>query len=171
MHTDLLQVVKERRSVREFTNEPVSQIDIMNILEAGCWAPSVRNNQPWKFVVISDPGMRAILSEHSIYSTIISQCPVVIAVYLEDDKGTSSAMGNQAIGAAIQNMLLVAEDIGLGGVWLGDIQDCRDKINIELGIAEKYNLAAMLAIGYPAHRNQKSHRKHVNDFILKNIGG
>lgn len=171
MTTDLLQAVKMRRSVREFTSEPVSQIDVMSILEAGSWAPSVRNTQPWKFVVISDPGMRAILSDLTIYSTVISQCPVVIAVYLEDDGRVGMEMANQAVGAAIQNMLLIAEDIGLGAVWLGDIQDCREKITLELGIAEKYKLAALLAIGYPAHRNQKSHRKHVNEFILKTIGG
>jgi len=171
MHTDLLQLIKERRSVREFTREPVSQIDVMSILEAGSWAPSIRNNQPWRFVVIHDPNMRAILSELTMYSTIISQCPVVIAVYLEDDGRTNQEMANQAVGASIQNMLLVAEDIGLGAVWLGDIEDCRDTINFKLGVAEKYNLAAMLAIGYPAHRNQKSHRKHIHDFILKTIGG
>lgn len=68
-------------------------------------------------------------------------------------------------------MLPGVEDIGLGGVLLGEIEDCRDAINIKLGIAEKYNLAAMLAIGYSVHRNQKSHRKHINDCILKTIGG
>lgn len=171
MNTDLLQMIKERRSVREFTHEPVSQIDIMNILEAGSWAPSVKNNQPWKFVVISDPGMRAILSEQTIYSTQISQCQVVIAVYIVNHVDTDMALSHQAVGAAIQNMLLVSESIGLGAVWLGDLNGCGARINCELGIAEKYQLAAMLAIGYPAHRNQKSHRKHINDCILKTIGG
>jgi len=143
----------------------------MSILEAGSWAPSIRNNQPWRFVVVHNPNMRAILSELTMYSTVISQFPVVIAVYLEDDGRINKEIANLAVNASIQNMLLVAEDTGLAGVWLGDIEDCRDTINIKLGIAEKYNLAAMPAIGYPAHRNQKSHRKHLNDFILKTIGG
>ena len=99
-----------------------------------------------------------------MYSTVISQFPVVIAVYLEDDGRINKEIANLAVNASIQNMLLVAEATGLAGVWLGDIEDCRDTINIKLGIAEKYNLAAMLAIGYPAHRNQKSHRKHINSY-------
>jgi len=77
----------------------------------------------------------------------------------------------QSVEAALQNMLLAAESLGLGAVWIGELQGSRDRINTELGIAQRYQLAAMLAIGYPAHRNQRSYRKHVNDFILKTIGG
>jgi len=54
---------------------------------------------------------------------------------------------------------------------LGYFHDNQDTISTKLGVGEKYNLAAMIAIGYPAHSNQKSHRKHINDFILKTIGG
>lgn len=171
MKSDMLQTIKERRSVREFTAEPVSKLDVMTILEAGSWAPSVRNTQPWKFVVIHDPGIRAILSDQTIYGTMLCQCQVVVAVFLDTEKAGDDELALQSAGAVVQNMLLASDSLGLGAVWLGDLKESRDRITLELGIEEKYRLAAMLAIGYPAHRNQKSHRKHVNDFILKTIGG
>jgi nitroreductase len=168
---DLLQAIRERRSVREFTSDPVSDLDLTTILEAGCWAPSIRNAQPWRYVVIRDDGMRAILSDMCIYSTIIVQCPVLVAVYLDRAIEIDNQLAQQSIGAVIQNMLLTTESLGMGAVWLGDLRDSQDRLSRELGIGEQYQLAAMLAIGYPAHRNQKSHRKHVSECILKTIGG
>jgi nitroreductase len=64
------------------------------------------------------------------------------------------------------NILLTAESLGLGTVWLGQIVKNKHEVNAELGISSRYDLMAV-AVGYPAHRNQKSHRKSVNDFILK----
>lgn len=171
MNTDLLQIIKQRRSIREFTDEPVSKIDVMTIIEAGSWAPSARNHQPWKFVIIHEVGLRALLAELTMYSTIIAQCQVLIGVYLDNELVRDNNLDLQSTGAAVQNMLLATEALGLGGVWLGEVMDCRDRISAELGIAAKYELAALLAIGYPAHRNQKSHRKNIHDFILKHIGG
>ena len=171
MYTNLLETIKTRRSVREFTAEPVSQLDVMQILEAGSWAPSIHNCQPWKFVVVQDAGVRATLSACTKYSTSVSQCQVIACLFIGLSGNCASEVAHQSAGAAIQNMLLTADDLGLGAVWLGDIQDCREQIRQELGIDAQYQLAAMVAIGYPAHRNQKSHRKHVQDFILKTIGG
>lgn len=122
-------------------------------------------------MVIHDSSVGALISELSIYSTIIAQSKVLIAVYLDVDNENDDVLVQQSTGAVLQNMMLTAESLGLGSVWLGELRECRDRISIELGMATKYELAAMLAIGYPAHRNQKSHRKNVTDFILKNIGG
>ena len=174
MRTGLLQELKERRSVREFTDEPVSELDLASIIEGGAWAPSAKNTQPWKFVLIQDGGLRSILSELTLYSTIVINCKALIAVYLETPEGSSTLdkiQNHQSAGAVVQNMLLVAESLGLGGVWIGEVCKNAEKVNKELGVDQKYELAAMVAIGYPAHRNQKSHRKNVNEFILKNIGG
>lgn len=171
MHTELLQLIKERRSVREFTSDPVSKIDVMAIVEAGIWAPSAKNNQPWKFVIVNDSSLSSLISEFSVYSSIIAQSKALICVFLDSDVTSSDNLDLYSTGALLQNMVLATESLGLGSVWLGELQECRERIQSELGITDKYELAAILAIGYPAHRNQKSHRKNVSDFILKHIGG
>jgi nitroreductase len=171
MILDLQKTIKERRSVREFTVDPVSELDLMTIIEAGIWAPSAKNNQPWKFVCVQDGSVRALLSDYTVYSTIIAQCQALIAVYLDKALSFEEVQDQQSVGAVVQNMLLTTDSLGLGAVWLGEVRKNAIEFNKELGISDQYELAAMLAIGYPAHRNQKSHRKTVNDFILKNIGG
>lgn len=171
MTIDLQQAIKERRSVREFTVDPVSKVDLMTIIEAGTWAPSANNYQPWRFVCIQDGSLRSLISEFTVYSTIVSQCQALIAVYLDKNAAFEEIHDQQSTGAVVQNMLLTADSLGLGAVWLGEVRKNGEAVSRELGIGDQYELAAILAIGYPAHRNQKSHRKNVNDFILKHIGG
>ena len=77
----------------------------------------------------------------------------------------------QAMGACIQNMLLTTEELGLGAVWLGQILQNKDNVNALFSLDDTYDLMAVLAIGHPLHKNQKSQRKPLADFILQEIGG
>ena len=162
----LLEVIKQRRSVREFTDAKVSTLDVQAVIEAGTWAPSEKNHQPWKFAVVEDESLGHLLAEKTVYSTVVSSCPVLIFVYLDTKSMHDEILDQQSVGAVMQNMMLAAELLDLGTVWLGQIRECRDEVNRELGIDARYDLAGVLAIGYPAHRNQKSHRKSVADFLL-----
>jgi nitroreductase len=78
---------------------------------------------------------------------------------------------HQSAGACIQNMLLTAEELNLGAVWLGQIRKNKKKVNEILQLDDRYDLMAVLAVGYPLHRNQKSQRKPIADFILQEIEG
>lgn len=171
MEKSMLQAIKERRSVREFTDEPVSAKDLMTLVEAGIWAPSGKNNQPWRFVILTDEEMRKNIADLTLYRHIVANCRSLIVVFLDTDAMYDEVKDHQSTGAAIQNMLLTAESLGLGAVWLGQILKNKHEVNAELGIGNRYDLMAVIAVGHPAHRNQKSHRKNVNDFILKKIGG
>lgn len=171
MPNKILQAIYSRRSRREFTDEPVRSEDLQEIIKAGIWAPSGLNNQPWRFVVITDAAIREKLSTTTHYSHIVQGAQALIAVYLDDDAVYDATKDHQAAGACIQNMLLAVEELGLGGVWLGQILQNKHKVNAILDIDNSYDLMAVLAIGYPLHRNQKSQRKPVADFILQEFGG
>ena len=67
-------------------------------------------------------------------------------------------------------MLLATEAYGLGAVWLGQILKNKEEVNIELEIGAGYELMAVLAIGHPKHRNQKSKRKDIETFIIRHLG-
>ena len=167
MENAIFEAIKKRRSIREFSDQAVSLNDLKSIVEAGIWAPSGKNNQPWRFVLITDHHIREKIGQLTLYGHIISSCRALIAVYIDSEAMYDPVKDYMSMGAAIQNMLLTTESLGLGAVWLGQILKNKKQVSTELQIEDRYNLMAVLAIGYPVHRKQKSHRKDLTDFILK----
>lgn len=163
----VLEAIYSRRSIREFTDEKISPEDLNEIIKAGIWAPSGLNNQPWRFVVVQDEERRKQLSSTTHYSHIVLSAPALIAVYLDTSAMYDDVKDHQAAGACIQNMLLAIEALGLGAVWLGQILKKKQQVNTILEVKDNFDLMAVLAIGHPAHRKQKSTRKELNSFILK----
>ncbi len=167
MSHPVLNAIYSRRSIREFNEENVSDSQIQEIIKAGVWAPSGLNNQPWRFVIITDRDIAGELSTTTHYSHIVLGAKALIAVYLDTEAMYDEVKDHQAAGACIENMLLATEALGLGGVWLGQILKNKQQVNTILGLEQRYDLMALLAIGYPAHRNQDSKRKSIDEFILK----
>ncbi len=165
----VLQAIYNRRSRREFTGQRVEMSDLNEIIKAGVWAPSGLNNQPWRFVVITDPSTIKQLSETTHYSHIVVSAPALIAVYLDAQSVYDEVKDHQSVGACIQNMLLAIEDLGLGGVWLGQILKNKNDVNCILNVSHDYDLMAVVALGHPAKKDQQSNRKNLDDFILKYI--
>ena len=171
MNQPVQEAIQNRRSIREFTGEPVSRDALKKIVSAGIWAPSGLNNQPWRFVLVRDQGTSEQLAQHTTYSHIIIGAPALIMVFLDKEAMYNEVKDHQAVGACIQNMLLTVEELGLGAVWLGQILQNKDKVNEVVSLSNMYDLMAVLALGHPQHRNQKSQRKPFADFILQEIGG
>lgn len=166
----IMKVIKDRRSIRKFTDQTVSKEDILKILEAGRWAPSGLNNQPWRFVVIyADDERKSALSHCTKYGKIIERANALIVVLIDKDVMYSEVKDYQAIGACIQNMLLAIHAMGLGGVWLGEILNQENKVLEILKLnGSKYSLMAVIAIGYPNEQGRSS-RKPLTDLVLEGI--
>jgi nitroreductase len=169
MTTPILNAIYKRRSIREYTDEPVKIEDLREIVRAGTWAPSGLNNQPWRFVLITDTATRLQLAEQTRYRHIVKAAPALIVVFLDTREMYNEVKDHQAAGACIQNMLLAAEELGLGAVWLGEILKQQDQVKQIIGISEEHDLMAVIAIGHPTHHNQSSKRKEINDLIIKEI--
>lgn len=169
MSHPVLEAIYTRRSIREYTDEEVEPADLEEIVRAGIWAPSGLNNQPWRFVLVRDGDIRQKLSGTTHYSHIVLAARALIAVYLDTDAMYDEVKDHQSAGACIENMLLAAEALGLGAVWLGQILKNKAKVNEILGVSDQYDLMAVLAIGHPLHHDQKSHRKEFDEFVLKNL--
>ncbi|MCI5221403.1 MAG: nitroreductase family protein [Candidatus Electrothrix sp. AR4] len=165
------QAIKCRRSIREFSDKPVEQELLHKIISAGIWAPSGLNNQPWRFVTVCDTALSAKLADLTHYAHIIEAAPALIAVYLDQEKMYDPVKDHQAAGACIQNMLLAAHELALGAVWLGQILKNKQHVNTILQLTDQYDLMAIVALGYPLHRNQQSQRHPLADFILHEFGG
>ncbi len=163
---DIFEIIKTRRSIRKFTEEPVTDEVIDRIIEAGIWAPSGLNNQPWKFAIIRDNELKTKISGLTHYSQIVLSSNVLIAVFLDHSSGYDRTKDSQAIGACIQNMLLYIHSIGLGAVWLGQILKNRDKVLELIEGPEELELMAVIALGHPAGSAGKGNRKDPEQSVF-----
>lgn len=161
----ILETIRSRRSVREFTDESVSGEQIEQILEAGRWAPSGLNNQPWRFVVVKNQGIKEQMAAFTSYSRTIREANLLISVFLDTNVMYDRTKDVQAIGACIQNMLLAIHDLGLGACWMGEILNRRAEVERFLGVPESFELMVVLAVGYPELRDRPSSRKSIEELV------
>lgn len=158
----------ERRSIRKFTDEPVSREDLTAILEAGRWAPSGLNNQPWRFMVImKDDPRHEGLTECTKYAHIVRASAACIAIMLDKSAMYSEIKDHQGAGACTQNMLLAIHALGLGAVWLGEIINDQEKTLGVLGLNEtEYELQVVIALGHPDQKGS-ANRKPLSELLLE----
>jgi len=165
---NLLDVMRSRRSIRKYKQEPIADLLINEILEAGRWAPSGMNNQPWRFVVIKDESLKKKISDLTHYSSIITESSFCVAVFYNSPAGYHREKDIMSIGACIQNMLIYAHHLGIGSVWLGEILKNKDKITEILGINSLNEFMALIAFGLP-DEEAVSDRLKMNEILLKII--
>ncbi|MBN1495479.1 MAG: nitroreductase [Spirochaetes bacterium] len=163
---EIIRAIKARRSIRKYSGESISPGAIEDILEAGRWAPSGLDNQPWRFSVITDARSKEQLAPLTAYSRIVKECAACIAVFYHLPDGYDRDKDAMAIGACVQNMLLAAASLGLGAVWLGEILKRKAEARDLLGVDDSCELMAVIAIGHPAE-SPRSSRKRLSSLILK----
>jgi len=168
-----LDAIRGRRSIREFRDKDIERETIEKLLEAAVMAPSAKNSQPWRFTVIEKAhrgefldiirkGVANRKAEGEEVGTIqwsircIEQAPVTILVHNTDGIHPWEARKEneswwdvatvQSIGAAIQNMLLAATELGLGSLWIADVWEAYAEINTWLETDDQ--LVAAVSFGY-----------------------
>jgi nitroreductase len=162
----VMEAIKTRRSVRQFTSEPVSDDALNQILGSAVWAPSGKNNQPWKFAVVQDPGLKESLAALTHSRSIIQGAPVCVGLFLDHSRVYDQTKDVQAVGACTQNMLLTIHSLGLGGVWLGEILKNKEKVGKLLGLSGSLELMAVVAFGHPAKRSGVGERDPLEKAVL-----
>jgi nitroreductase len=161
-----LDAIENRRSVREYTGEAVTEEEVGRVLEAARWAPSGLNNQPWRFMKVTDRSLIEDMSELTRYRGVVSGAELLIAVFLDKREMYDRGKDLQSSGAAVQNMLLAAHDIGLGACWLGEILKRRRDVEELLEVPEDLEMVALVALGRPVARERTGVRHPVEDMIV-----
>ena len=175
------ELVMERRSCRAFEPDAVSEDQLAAILEAGCWAPSPLNLQPWEFIVITDPDTRddikvaADAAKQQVIDAggpgwvekygldFVAGAPLLIVVTYDPAKGGLGEFFGQAHGAlqaasaCIQNMMLTAETVGLGSLWFTFIDP--EKLKTLLNVPDRLETAGVIIVGKPAMAAKAPPRK------------
>ncbi len=166
----VIKAIYGRRSVRKYLPEKPKREDILKIIEAGIWAPSGHNNQPWRFVIIWSEEVKEKLSKLTIYKELVRRAPVLIGVFLEKRAMYHQIKDHQSAGACLQNMMLAAYSLGLGTCWLGEILKNEDKVKEILGLpSDEYEMVALLSVGYPDDKSKRAGRNPLETFILKEL--
>ena len=150
----------ERRSIRKYTDKPISDENIEKLLRAAMAAPSAGNQQPWEFVVIRDRKILEGITKFHPYSQMLKEAQLAIAVCADLDREKHVGYWQQDCAAATQNLLLEAQFLGIGAVWLGIYpRDERVKgVKELLGLPERVIPMAVISIGYPAENKGPAER-------------
>jgi nitroreductase len=163
--------ILERRSIRSYTGEEVTEEQVKKLLRAAMAAPSAGNGQPWEFIVIRDKQLfQKIMLIHP-YSQMLKEASVAIAVCGNIHKEQFEGFWVQDCSAATENILLMAQHLGLGAVWLGVYPDRERVADIQkiLGMPALVIPLNIISIGYPAERRApedryKESRIHYNQW-------
>ncbi len=144
-----------RRSIRNFHPKEVETQKIELMLKAAMQAPSAANRQPWKFIVVTGKENLTALSKYNPYASSLKNANVGIIVLGDTAEMAFPELWQQDLGAATQNILLQATELGLGAVWYGTAP-YEERIKF---IQKLYNLGdnlipySVIAIGYPLKEN------------------
>ena len=161
--------IKNRTSVRIYKLQPISQENIDTILRSATLAPSAKNLQPWRFVVVQqDKELIQSISDLMQRSTFIKTADCLICVFLDKEQAFDQVKDCQSIGACIENMLLAATSLGIGSCWIGEILDNQTEVKTLLGVDQsRYDLMAIISLGYPLRESKtKTPRKPLSGCVL-----
>ncbi|RKY44419.1 MAG: nitroreductase [Candidatus Omnitrophota bacterium] len=163
---DIFEAIKKRRSIRKYKDKQVEEEKILKILESARLAPSAKNLQEWRFIVVRDKEKRKKLSEAARNQKFVEEAPVVIVCCAETDEyrmtcGQLSYPIDVAI--AVEHMVLTAVEEGLGTCWIGAFYE--DKVKEILNIPEEIKVVELLTLGYPDEEPPSRSRLSLEDIV------
>ncbi len=155
-----MKAIFERRSIRKYTSEDISENDEEKLLRAAMAAPSAGNQQPWHFIVIRNRKTMEGIQEFHPYASMLDHAPLAIVVCAEPGLEKFPGFWPQDCSAATENLLIAAQDMGLGTVWLGvyPLEDRVEGARKMIGIPESVVPMAIIAVGHPAESKEPSDR-------------
>ncbi len=155
-----MESIFNRKSIRKYTSQPVSDSQIQQLVKAAMAAPSAGNEQPWEFVVLRDRTTLNAIPKFHPYSLMLYEASVAILVCGDLSREKYKGYWVQDCAAATENMLLEAVELGLGAVWLGicPIEERVTAMRMLLNIPETIVPFSLVSIGYPAEQQKPSDR-------------
>jgi nitroreductase len=161
-----MDAILNRKSIRKYDSRKVSDEMVQNLLRAAMQAPSACNEQPWEFIVLRNKDIMQKIPAFHPYSTMLPQADAAIVVCGDKTREVFPGFWIQDCSAATENILIAAEDMGLGAVWLGvyPLEDRVTALQQLLALPENVIPLCIVPIGYPAEN-----RKPADRFDTKKI--
>lgn len=183
---EVLELIKKRRTTRAYKPEQIKDEELNQILEAGIWAPSGHNMQPWHFVVIQNQDVinelntdvKEILKNYRLeefrkwgnnekFNIFYNALTVILVMY--DEKGLTPI---QDISAASQNMLLMSESLGVGACWNGMVsigfanEEIAKKYTEKLNLPKEHKVNHAIILGYPKTEGLRGPQRKENNITF-----
>ena len=155
-----MNAIFNRVSVRQFEDKEVPNGLIVKILRAAMAAPSAVNQQPWEFYVTTDKELISKLSQVTPYATPAKNAPVVIIPCYRTNNLAVPEMAQIDMAIAAENILLEAEELGLGAVMLGiaPFEDRMKAVEKILNLPENFRAFTIIPVGYPKNKHSQEDR-------------
>jgi len=164
----VLDAIKKRSSIRKYKGDSIPEDLLLRVLEAVRLAPSAKNLQPWKFIIVKDKDLKKKLAEAASGQHFIAQAPlIVVGCGLPDD--CYAKMGRYMkswpvdVTIALEHLILEAQEEGLGTCWIGAFDE--EKVKSILNIPGNVKVLAMTPLGYPNEKPSFRERKTLDEII------
>lgn len=168
---DLFDVIRDRRSIRKYQQQPVEPEKLTAVLEAARLAPSWKNQQCWRFLVLRDAQLRSALldcfHEENPGRKGLAQAPVVIVVCADPqesgiEEGKEYYLADAAM--AFEHLCLAAKALGLGTCWMGWLDE--ERLKATLGIPASLRVVGVTPLGYPDQDPKPRLRRELNEIVF-----
>jgi nitroreductase len=163
---DILEIIKSRRSIRNYRKEKIKEDEIIKILEAGRWAPSASNNQPWRFIVVNDEQLIKKIGDACRILTInsfVENSKVLVIIYSEK----KHRWVDLDCGMCAQNMMLEAHSLGIGSCFIGAFRE--KKIKELVNLPDQFNVVGIITFGYKESEKEPTPRLNLEDLVKYNF--
>lgn len=155
-----MSAIFHRVSIRKYQKTPVEQEKIEIMLRAAMAAPSACNQQPWEYYVVRNKEKIQELSEVSPYAKCAKDAPLVFVACYRKEGLTAPSYAEIDLSASVENLLLQADELGLGAVWMGIApqEERMNAVRMVIGLPEHLSAFALIPCGYPAEERQQQYR-------------
>lgn len=166
--TTLMELIETRRSIRSYKDQEIEEDKLNYVLQAFRKAPSAKNLQPWKLVVIKNKKILKDIAIACNNQTFMEEAPVIIAACAKEEESYGSMGGYMNsypidIAIALEHLILAATEKGLGTCWIGAFKE--QLVKDILGVPENVRVVALTPLGYPAREASIRGRKPLTEII------
>jgi nitroreductase len=162
---DVSEAIRNRYSCRQYQDKPLEQDKLAAVLEAARQAPSAKNLQDWRLVVVTDKQTKKKLAVAANNQTFLEEAGAIIVACTVSDHvmRCGQAVGPIDVAIALEHICLQATELGLATCWIGSFY--ADKVRLTVGIPDNVTVIELMALGYPADA-PKEHRREAIDSIV-----
>lgn len=166
---DFYELIKKRSSIRKYKPDEVSEELLNKVLDAAHWAPSGKNGQPWRFVVIRNQELKQKLVDPCRKQGFIAEAPVLIVIITNEDESyqkQGNYMKSWSIDAALamDHLMLAATLEGLGTCWIGAFDE--KEVKKALNVPDSLRVVGLTPLGYAAAEGRPKTRKNLKDIVF-----
>ncbi len=159
----VFEAIKRRYSCRSYQEKNIEQEKLDKLLEAARLAPSAKNTQDWRFVVVTDKEIKAEVATTTNRPEVFVKAGAIIVACSNDDyvMQCGQAIGPIDVSIALEHICLQATELGLATCWIGSFKS--EKVRTILGIPDDINIIELMAVGYPADSAKQPNRLSIDE--------